>query len=488
MYHPPLHLKYALSPIILGCFTTLFIAAVPTSALDTRTGGVRQTVVAEEKKAPVGFKTLPKRSVKARPSTVVIFELDEKPLGERQPFLLVHGLRGEYYPSYRWAKVIKRLNADKDFSGHFKIYMARYDTLSNISQTVPSMQAALAKLYEASNQRPIRVMALSIGGNLVYESMLDVQTDKQVSLLMALGTPFLGTPLFNADWLLYGMYKNLATPWERIDHAIAYRLYFAKNRSLQTEFAWVNSDQAIPDVGRFSSLLPFGPKGDLNANASANKRLFALDQHAVDHKKLITYGGYLLSPYLKSKYERRFETAILYPYDLVTVELPAHLLREHPVLKLLNQAIAAVPATAAAEVRAHTRYVYGLNDGITPVASALFLPQSFCASRSLSLPSDVLKAKDAIDVKTARVFRNIDHLSFIDGTQSILKFGGSSTLKDELNPQDGEKDIFGWMLSDLNHSFEESNEKSSEQRKQAALNLKNQSNDISISGPAVSTY
>jgi len=262
------------------------------------------------------------------------------------------------------------------------------------------------------------------------------------------------------------MYKRLATPWERIDHAIAYRMYFAKNPNLQADFAWNDADKAIPTVGHFSSLLPFGPSGNLAASTSTNKRLLALDHHAVDHKKLIVYGGYLLTSYLKPKNQRLFETAVLYPYDVFTVEIPAHLFREHPVLKLLNHAIAAVPATPAAEARANTPYVYGLNDGITPVASALFLPQSFCASESLSLPSDVSKVKTAVDVRTARVFRNIDHLSFIDGTQSVLKIGGSSTIKDELNPQDGEKDIFGWMLSDINHSFEESNVP----RKQALLN------------------
>jgi len=39
-----------------------------------------------------------------RPTDVKIYEYDQKPLAERRPFLLVHGLRGEYYPYFRWRK------------------------------------------------------------------------------------------------------------------------------------------------------------------------------------------------------------------------------------------------------------------------------------------------------------------------------------------------------------------------------------------------
>jgi hypothetical protein len=454
MYHQPVVLKNAFLALPLCFFTTIFVAAGSLHAADMRSGGVQQTV-APSAVSESRFDTAAKKRIKAKPLETVIYQYDNQPLGDRYPFLLVHGLRGEYYPHFRWAKVAKRLTADPDFSKRFKIYMVRYNTLVDLSKTVPQMRSSLSALYEACHQRPIRVMALSIGGNLVYEAMLNPEIDSKVNLLLTLGTPFRGTPLFNADWVQYGIYKRMALPWTRIDHAVAYRMYFAKNPNLLADFAWDDVDKAIPNVGHFSSLLPFGPSGDLTVEDSVNKHFLALEHHVVDHKKLITYSGYMLNPYLKPEPQRTFERTIMYPYALVTVKVPAHLFREHPVLKVLNHTIATVVTTPEAETRAKTPFVYGLNDGITPLASALFLPDAFCLKEGLARESDVAKVRNVVDVRTARVFRNIDHLSFIDGVQ--VKLGGSVAMRDELNPEAGSKDIFSWMLCDINHSFVESN-------------------------------
>jgi len=454
MYHQPVVLKNAFLALPLCFFTTLFVASSSIEAAQTRSGGVQQTVAPSAVSAS-RFETAANKRIKAKPLEAVIYQYDQQPLGDRHPFLLVHGLRGEYYPYFRWGKVIKRLTADPDFSRRFKIYLVRYDTLVDLSKTVPQMQSAISALYDACHQRPIRVMALSIGGNLVYEAMMNTEIDSKVNLLLTLGTPFRGTPLFNTDWCQYGIYKRMAMPWTRIDHAVAYRMYFARNPNLVADFGWDDSDKAIPNVGHFSSLLPFGPSGDLTVDDSINKRLIALEHHRVDHKKLITYSGYLINPYLKPDLQRLFERTVMYPYAVVTVKIPAHLFREHPVLKILNHTIATVPTTSEAETRAKTRFVYGLNDGITPVASALFLPETFCLREALSRESDVAKVRKVVDVRTARVFRNIDHLSFIDGTQ--IKLVGPVAMRDELNPEAGTRDLFSWMLCDINHAYEESN-------------------------------
>jgi hypothetical protein len=171
-----------------------------------------------------------------------------------------------------------------------------------------------------------------------------------------------------------------------------------------------------------------------------NRRLLGLNSHVVDRKKIITYGGYLINPYLMPGAARFIETKIMAPYTLFTVLLPAHLAREHPVLKMLNRTIATVIATPEAVSRAETPFVYALNDGITP------------ASQAISKESDVPKLKNAIDVRIARVFRNIDHLSFIDGYNPRII---PTALRDELSPESGHRRLFSWMLNDIKTSFEE---------------------------------
>jgi hypothetical protein len=54
--------------------------------------------------------------------------------------------------------------------------------------------------------------------------------------------------------------------------------------------------------------------------------------------------------------------------------------------------------------------------------------------------------KESSDVRVARTFRNVDHLTFIDGCRPHHT---RSLLQDELNPQAGARDVFAWMLSDI---------------------------------------
>jgi hypothetical protein len=301
-------------------------------------------------------------------------------------------------------------------------------------------------LSDDCEHRPITIIALSLGGNLVYEGMLDKNTDSAIRLVLTLGTPFRGSPLFTRNWVQYSIYKNFAMPWTRVDHSLAFRFYFHHNPNLEKDLPWDNTDKGIPDVGRFYSLLPLGPKGNLTPANSENKYLAGVNERPFDKKKLVTYSGYLINPYMKSESKRVAESTLLAPYTILSMKLPAHFAREHAVLKMLNCVIGSVVAAKPAISEAKTQCLYQLNDGITPVNSALFLPDEAFKTKAISSESSLSKIKGLADVKRARVFRNIDHLTYIDG---IRPARGSSLLRDELNPDAGSKQIFGWMLADI---------------------------------------
>ncbi len=427
-----------LSTALLGILSTSISQAEPSGVAPNPLNGKLSFVSSDLPAPPLG------KALKKKPASVQIYEYDSKPLGDRAPFLLVHGLRGEYWPTFRWDKVIKHFNSDPKFADAYKIYMVRYDSVAPLDKTVPQFRAALDDLYRRTQERPITVMALSLGGNLVYEGMLSAETDKKIRLLMTLGTPFRGSPLFCADWMKYSMYKNLCFPWTRIDHTVAYKLYFERNSNLLHDLAWDDGDKSVPNVGRFASRLPLGPKGDLTVSDTANKHLAKLESEHFDKKKLIAYGGYLLNSYMLPESERVVENTIMAPYTYVFMKGPAHLGREHPVLKLLNNQISsAVPSKSAAD-RAGTQFIYQLNDGITPVASAIFLPRQ--SGDLVTRETDLLKAKPVVDVRTARVFKNVDHLTYIDGYRPLR---AAVNVRDELNPDLAAKPIFDWMLSDI---------------------------------------
>ncbi len=397
--------------------------------------------------ADSSFSLLPKgKFYKHKPLDVAIYQYDDTALAKRTPLLIVHGLRAEYYPCFRWEKLIRRLNSNKEFASKFKIYLARYDSTAPLDKTVPQMQQKIAEFYQLVGSKQIVALALSMGGNVLYESMLDPQINDKIKLLMAMGTPFHGSPLFSADWLKYGIYKNLSFPWTRIDHSIAYKLYFSRNPNLLQDLRWDNCDGAIPNVGHFASRLPLGPKGNLIPARSVNPRMVAINQKNFDKNKLITYSGYQLNPYQLPETKRIIENTFLGPYTMFTIALPAYLAREHPVLKMLNRVISTVPTTESASKRAQTNFVYVLNDGITPVISSLFLADPRCATHGLSREVDLIKIRPYVDVHTARIFRNIDHLTYIDGSRPGV---APNTMRDELNPGAGNRDIFNWILFDL---------------------------------------
>lgn len=390
----------------------------------------------------------PKKALKKAPTDVQIYELNNSSLRDRSAFLLVHGLRGEHYPNFRWQKVVDQLTANKTFRSRYKIYFVRYSTKERLETSVPKFRTALHRLYTATNKRPITMMALSMGGNVAYESMLEPEIASTVRLLIALGTPFHGSPLFSEDWMQYSLYKKLAWPWTRVDHALALKLYFNRNRNLLADLSWDGQDNSVPTPGKFKSKLLFGPHGNLD-KATINERLAEInDNHQHLKKKLVTYSGYLHNPYLdNSKAARYIESAAMYPVTLVSMRVPAHLAREHPVLEMLNHDIASIYVNDNWRKKSQpSPFIYALNDGITPVSSALFLPKQVLADTPLANSSDIKNLRGKTDVRLARVFKNIDHLTYIDG---FRPFRASEKIKDELNPDDGEKEIWQWLVDDI---------------------------------------
>jgi hypothetical protein len=385
--------------------------------------------------------------LKHKPSSVIVYQTDQTPLSNRQPLLLVHGLRAEYRDQCRWSKVVAHLTKDAEFNKKYKIYLVRYDSTADLSKTVPLFTNAFLHLYENTGHHPITILAMSLGGVLTYTAMQDPKIDSAISLLFAMATPFHGSPLFCADWLQYSLYKNLSSPITRIDHSLTYRLYFDHNENVLSDINWDNCDGLIPNVGKFHSRLPFGPSGTLTVEHDFNSRLAQLNQNShIDRSKLITYAAYLNNPYLLPGLREEVERTILAPYTFLSMKVPAHLAREHPVLEMLNRELSRIIPAKGPEVTLNTKYPYGLNDGISPVSSSLFLSADVCRDIPLAKESDIARIKPKIDVRVARVFKNTDHLSFLDGYHP---HPSPDSVVDELNPQQTAKPILDWILADL---------------------------------------
>jgi hypothetical protein len=391
------------------------------------------------------------KQVLVKPVKAEIFQLDKQPLRDRTPLLLVHGGAGESKPLCRWGKVIQRFSQDPGFNRKYKIFIYRYDSSANLRDSVPQFRQALLELHEAAGGRPLTILTLSMGGNLCQGALVDPDVDKVVDLVLAMGTPFHGSPLFSADWFQYSLTNSKLTPWSRPVHSLDLRLYFAVHKNYLEDLRWDNLDDVIPDVGRFKSKLPIAPRGVLTPARAANTELAAINTEGqLDKDKFITYGGYLLNPYLMTPGQRKLEKTILAPYRFVTVRVASQLGREHAALKLLNQEMSSMAVNPNGGLTGPpSRQTFDLNDGITPLSSAMFLPPEVMKDYPILHEADLSRLRSATDVHLARVFKNIDHVTYLDGRPPRR---GSPNLRDQLHPEQGQRPIIDWMLVDLmNH-------------------------------------
>lgn len=436
------HYKVTTS-VILALLTTVFVQAPqPAWSLNKKEQKVQYGSVSQHE-LPV----LPGKSgLKKRPQKVELYQLDNSPLNGRRPLLLVHGLRGECQEGLRWTKVIKESLSSPTMKSTYKVYLARYDSLAPLDKSTKEFNQEFLRFFRANSKQPVTVVAISMGGNLIQRSMLDSEIDKAVSVVISLGTPFHGSPLFSSDWFKYGIKKSPYTLLSKATYGIAYHYYFEATPNLIKELRWDNSDETIPNIGKFKYWLPVCLSGNLTPIIDENEYLNTInDDPRIDKTKFITYSGYLVNPYIRPAWLRVVDQTVLRPLRYATTNIPANAAREHPVLRLLNNEISKVHAkTENSEKLSRRQYI--LNDGITPVSSAIFLSNQALKSLSPIDESKFNQLRRAIDVRRARIFRNIDHVTFLDGYTPAFQ---EPTVKDELSPEEGKKTVFQWLAQDL---------------------------------------
>ncbi|PZM81593.1 MAG: hypothetical protein DKT66_20545 [Candidatus Melainabacteria bacterium] len=411
----------------------------------------------DQKKAPVHIKVDPDESdlifhmpvlnpgdvFKQKPERLEVFQQDHSPLKGREVLLLIHGGGGEYQSMFRWDKALAYFDADQQFKKKFKVFLLRYDTTDSLNDEIDQAKKLIPELAKGAG-KPITIMALSMGGNVVQGAIADPEVADCIDRAICMGTPFHGSPLFSADWYQYSLLQHKFGPFTRMMDAVDYRLYFSRHKNYQADLKWDNLDGGIPSIGSFKGLTPIGPKGNLNPENDAGNVLRKINEGKVDKAKIIAYAGYLVTPeVLCMTKKRRLESYILAPYRFFTVRMPAQLGREQPALKVLSTKIGKVKA--ADETGLSTRK-FALNDGITPISSALFLPPQVVRDYPILKEDDLSGLRPHLDIRLGRVFRNIDHVTFVDG---VPPHRGTKFMKDELHPEDGAHTIFDWMLDEL---------------------------------------
>lgn len=392
------------------------------------------------------------KELEKRPADSKIYQVDTEPLGNRRPLLLIHGGNGDIQAMFRWDKVIPAFKDNEKFRNMYKIYLLRYNSAERLQETVPKSCDAIMDLYHRVGNKPIYVMALSMGGNVAQEALVRPDVDNAIAVVFALATPFHGSPLFSPDWFQYSIYKSHALPGVRELDSLDYRVYFKRHHNYQEDLKWDDVDALMPTAaGDFKSRVPLGPKGQLSSGRDDNRQLAEINKEIkVNKNKIIAYAGYLTNPYAVSSRAKRVEMKVLSPFKALGTLVTAEFGNEESALKVLNGEISKVkvdPDTAKQEEDlAKNPHAYDLNDGITPVTSALFLRSDVAQKHPIVSEKDLQQLRDLIDIRYARVFKDIDHVTFVEG---VPPHRGSKLVVDQLHPDEEPKPMFDWLINQL---------------------------------------
>lgn len=385
----------------------------------------------------------PELLIKHKPGSLEIYQENNSPLNGRRALLMIHGGGGEFKTQMRWDRVLTAFDKDPVFRKTFKVFFLRYDSSDALGDEIEQAKTLIPKLA-AEVGEPVTVLALSMGGNIIGGALADPAVSNAVDRALCMGTPFHGSPLFSADWYQYSLYKHKFGPVTRLIDTLDYKFYFGKHRNYQRDLKWDNLDEGIPNVGAFKGITKAGPSGDLTPERDAGQLLRQVNKTDINKGKIIAYAGYLLNAdIISTTAKHKIETYALAPYRFLTVRMPAQLGREQSALKVLSTKIGKVQAVDEEGVSVRR---FALNDGITPVPSALFLAPHAVRKYPILKESDLKHLIPHVDVRLGRVFRDIDHVTFVEG---VPPHGGSKLMQDELHPEDGSHTIFEWMLDEL---------------------------------------
>jgi hypothetical protein len=171
---------------------------------------------------------------------------DDSLLGNRTPLILVHGIASYQYDNFNWENFLSFTARKPEFQAKYKIYLYHYDSRRSVPDISRDLQATLKGFIGALHDRNIKILAYSEGGLLTRNALQDPYLDSHTTEVLAIATPFHGSPLANPRWIQQQVKtENMFNP-VRIGQKIAYKITGHKFPTFRQDFHWDNFDGAIP--------------------------------------------------------------------------------------------------------------------------------------------------------------------------------------------------------------------------------------------------
>lgn len=171
---------------------------------------------------------------------------DRTPLGDRTPLILVHGIAAQNDHLFNWKHFLRFADGKKEFKRKYKIYLYYYDSSRSVADISESFRYTLKDFIQGLGGRPIKILAYSEGGLLTRNVMEDPYIYDHTLEVLAIATPFHGSPLANPEWVQQQVRTEPLFSVIRMTQRLAYKITGKLYPSFKEDFHWDNFDGAIP--------------------------------------------------------------------------------------------------------------------------------------------------------------------------------------------------------------------------------------------------
>lgn len=405
-------------------------------------------------------------------------EVDDSPLAERSPLILVHGIGGDENRLFDWGRFLSATEHKGDFQKRYKIYLYRYDSRRSVPTVSGELQARLHDFIRTLGGRNIKLLAYSEGGLLVRNAMQDAYLDEHTAEVLTIATPFHGSPLANPVWLQSQMKTESPFSLVRLGQRQAYAIARRKYPTFRQDFHWDNFDGAMPSVqlglntpsepqldyalARKKHFTAYGSYFGLEVDPTVLPKvlglqeppprerpmvinlfrknfLFSLIRNNIGRLPLIQARKDTVSTAQSESLAMAAVQTSIFPASVPGIQTGVHAVQmrnSHPSASLISESIP------------NPTSMMMFNDGISPISSTLWLGR-YLPRRTPGAVLPMGRLWDALrslkGSPNVRLFAGLDHRNWMEGSTRT----GQETLRDLLNPNEPPRTVFEWIIYDL---------------------------------------
>ena len=372
--------------------------------------------------------------------TISLTVVNSTPIGNRTPLILVHGNNEETdtRSQFGWNNYIKAFGKDSVFQSLYKVYLFTWDSEESNTFNGMAMGSMIDSLQELQN-KDVTILAHSRGG-LIARYFMNLYTIKsgnhtgqlggeKVKWLVTLATPHRGSPSADPVWV--GISFDYNFPY-LIESALS-DIYFTDMLSpalrsydpkSYQNLLWddVDNELTTQAVCYNSALNSEVKECTLLQSKTSLNNLSKFNQNERYFNKIIAYGG---NNFSQSLYNR-ITLDILALLSQLSTNTQKWNLAAHSVLDLFTVLMEQMPIIPPgyASVPDNPDRPFKANDGMVPLASALFLKHDASGlfqfnTNKFSYDKRLLNNFFCQVAECNVVNETIDHLGFLDNGQLI---------------------------------------------------------------------